>query len=469
MKLYILGTNTDNKGMQLEMLTTDMLKKQGYINISANVVFSGGSEVDAIAIQRQTLGTETIDTQIICECKAHNRPITINDWMKFIGKVYVEKLKNELTIGLFIALSGANGNVIGSYNDIKNRNCPFIKLMAGDDIIAFLTKEYSLAPASELESHIKKFTDKSISVINLAYYEKSIYWIIGFAEGGFTLLKKDANMLKDKELETILALLNENTEYIGYIDIEEENTAYIRRVTIDKITLSILMDSKGFLGFDEIFSIKEGLNTKNSDLAITKEELKFTLNNNDYVIRSDDKYSLKQIEIDDIIEFYRYLFTGVLPVRVLSRKMYTENINTKLLTKILEIQHNIKILNEEECLFFLKYSPSALSYAIYPDQDLIRYRSPDGTTISDNVDRGHTQWFMQKIADLFVSDYYNQRLHEIYFNDFKINSLKIEQTFIIAKDTDQTISINNNRSMLLAKLGDEYNNQIILVSELPKY
>lgn len=29
MKLYILGTNTDNKGMQLEMLTTDMLKNKG--------------------------------------------------------------------------------------------------------------------------------------------------------------------------------------------------------------------------------------------------------------------------------------------------------------------------------------------------------------------------------------------------------------------------------------------------------
>lgn len=468
MKLYILGTNTDNKGMQLEMLTTDMLNKQGYINISANVVSSGGSEVDAIAIQRQTIGTETIDTQIICECKAHNRPITINDWMKFIGKVHVEKMKNELTIGLFIALSGANGNVIGSYNDIKNRNCPFIKLMAGDDIIAFLTKEYSLAQASALESHIKKFTDKSISVINLAYYEKSIYWIIGFAVGGFTLLNKDANILKDKELKTILALLNENTEYIGYIDIEEENTAYNRRITIDKLTLSILMDSTRCLSLDEIFSINESLSSKNSDMAITKEEMEFTLNNNNYVIKSDNKYSLKHIEIEDLIEFYRYLFTGILPIRLLGRRMYTENINSTLLTKILEIQHNIKIPNEEECMFFLKYSPSALSYAIHPDQDLIRYRSSDGTTISDSVDRGHTEWFMQKIANLFVSDYYNQKLHEIYFNYFKINSLKIEQTFIITKDTDQTISINNNRSMLLAKLSGEYNNQIILVSELPK-
>ena len=229
------------------------------------------------------------------------------------------------------------------------------------------------------------------------------------------------------------------------------------------------MDSTGFLSLDEIFSINESLNSKNSDMAITKEEMEFTLNNNNYVIKSDNKYSLKHIEIEDLIEFYRYLFTGILPIRVLGRRMYTENINSTLLTKILEIQHNIKIQNEEECIFFLKYSPSALSYAIHPDQDLIRYRSSDGTTISDNVDRGHTQWFMQKIADLFVSDYYNQELHEIYFNDFKINSLKIEQTFIITKDTDQTISINNNRLMLLAKLGDEYNNQIILVSELPKY
>jgi hypothetical protein len=40
--------------------------------------------------------------------------------MKFIGKVYVEKLKNELTIGLFIALSGANYNTLKKLDHVLN-------------------------------------------------------------------------------------------------------------------------------------------------------------------------------------------------------------------------------------------------------------------------------------------------------------------------------------------------------------
>lgn len=37
-----------------------------------------------------------------------------------------------------IALSGANGNVVGSYNDIKDKG--FIQLIANDDLIVLLAK-----------------------------------------------------------------------------------------------------------------------------------------------------------------------------------------------------------------------------------------------------------------------------------------------------------------------------------------
>ena len=121
MKLYILGKNTDDKGSQLEDLTRDILASQGYENIVANTVYSGGSEIDVAASYKKQVGIKNMDFPVICECKAHDKAIVMTDWLKFIGKLYIEKLKNEHTIGLMIALSGANGNVVGSYNDIKDK------------------------------------------------------------------------------------------------------------------------------------------------------------------------------------------------------------------------------------------------------------------------------------------------------------------------------------------------------------
>ena len=39
-KLYIIGANNDDKGSQLEELTTSILKRQGYKNISTNAIYS---------------------------------------------------------------------------------------------------------------------------------------------------------------------------------------------------------------------------------------------------------------------------------------------------------------------------------------------------------------------------------------------------------------------------------------------
>lgn len=84
-KLYIVGANNDDKGTQLEELTTTILQKQGYTNISTNAINSGGSEIDAIAVHKNHLGVTEVEYPVICECKAHNKPINITDWLKFMA------------------------------------------------------------------------------------------------------------------------------------------------------------------------------------------------------------------------------------------------------------------------------------------------------------------------------------------------------------------------------------------------
>jgi hypothetical protein len=466
-KLYIVGANTDDKGAQLEELATAILQKQGYINISTNAIYSGGSEIDAIAIHKNRLGVTEVEYPVICECKAHNKPINMNDWLKFIGKIYIERFKNPQTIGLMIALSGANGNVIGSYNELKKHQ--FIHLIANDDLVALLMSEYKLSSPNDIETNISQYTNKCIAEIGLVYYSKCIYWIVNFIDGGFTLLNHNTEALNEKELDDLLQLLYSNTTFADYIDIKAEYAAIIRRASIAKLALSILMDEMEALSFQELLTKTQDILLDSKD-NINQDEFSAILAENRFIQNELNKYSLLPIDKIDFIEFYRYVFSNATPIRILSRQLYLRMINEQLLERICEIQCFIKIPNEKksECLFLLQYSPTALSYAIEEDKAITRYRSPKGNTVAPNVDKGHTEWFMHKITNSFIQDYHSQMLHELYLKEYEITSISINLGLEIAQEKRDKIVINDRKELLLGRLGEEYNNQIILMGKLPE-
>src|SRR5205809_1095107 len=112
MRLRVFGNNSDDKGSQLEQLTGRLLAKLGYNQIAMNIVGSGGSELDV----RAEYPLSPLHTggclHIVAECKAHDSPISLPDWLKFLGKIYSEMARRPNQVrGVLIALSGANGNV----------------------------------------------------------------------------------------------------------------------------------------------------------------------------------------------------------------------------------------------------------------------------------------------------------------------------------------------------------------------
>lgn len=182
-------------------------------------------------------------------------------------------------------------------------------------------------------------------------------------------------------------------------------------------------------------------------------------------------YSLISIENIDFIEFYRYIFTNTVPLYILSRNLYLRMIDEQLLERICKIQCCIKIPEEKkkDCVFLLQHSPSALSYAINEDEDITRYRSPNGNTLADNIDKGHTDWFLHKIINAFIQDYHNQTLHKLYLDDYEISSICINLALEIVKDKHDKKLINDRKELHLAHLsGEEYRNQVVLVAKLPE-
>ena len=92
MKIFVYGNTNDDKGAQLESLTASILKSMGYA-VNSNEIKSGGNELDVVATKKEPIGGEVC---LICECKAHNSLITMNDWLKFIGKLCLEQKKNHV-------------------------------------------------------------------------------------------------------------------------------------------------------------------------------------------------------------------------------------------------------------------------------------------------------------------------------------------------------------------------------------
>lgn len=466
MKLYILGKNSDDKGSQLEELTRDILDSQGYKNIVTNSVHSGGSEIDVIASRKNLTGMNNMDYPVICECKAHDKTIVMTDWLKFIGKLYIAKLKNKYTIGLMIALSGANGNVVGSYNDIKEDGS--IQLIANDDLIVLLSRIYSLPELSSIEKHISQFTNRAITEICLVYYNKLIYWIVGFAKGKYTIVKHNCQSITKEQTDLLLPLIHNNTSFTGYINIEDEYRALARQSILNTFVLSILMD-RPQITLDEVVS-KIQLTPNEENTTINLEDIQSAIEKNPFVYQSKNgTLSLLDKENIDFIGFYRFILKNAIHPRILSRKFYIENIDEDLLKKICSIQENISIPKEriDDCLFLLRHSLTALSYAIYPDPFIIRYRSSIGT-LFPNVDKGHTEHFFNSLITCFQEDFHRQELSELFFNDYKIISLNTNISLKIEQEDEPLRTITENKTVMLGKLGEEYNNRVILLSKLPE-
>ena len=75
---------------------------------------------------------------------------------------------------------------------------------------------------------------------------------------------------------------------------------------------------------------------------------------------------------------------------------------------------------------------------------------------------------MHKITNSFIQDFHNQMFHELYLNEYEITSICINLGLEIAKERRDKVIINDRKELLLGRLGEEYNNQVILMGKLPE-
>lgn len=455
MKLIILGKSKDDKGTQLEQLTSRILEFQGYSNIVNNVQVSGASELDVTASKIDRVGINDIVTPVICECKAHEKPISMTDWLKFIGKIHIARIKESRTIGLMLALSGANGAVVGSATSNFGDD-PSLQLIANDDIIKLLSKVYSLPEPNIIKEQLTHWPIPAITEIYPVYYNYHIWWLIGCEDGHFTICHSDSKPATTDDVSEILPLLPTATIYQAeaFVDIWNSIETGIQMRKTEKLIVTELL-KKSPLDITSLRHLYNGI----------EEQLFYASIRNSMFILFDEKNNyLKLCDFSTIskVELYRFLLDGGCPADVFSTEFYQNNIDGALLEQIWDIQGGFRLQDcyIEKCLLLLRLSPSALVYALQKDSFFHAVPAIAGNPEMMSLYYEH---FMGKLQESFLYDFKNPELSDFYFNTHKIDKVNIITTSSIGSKNKDNLEISVKHNYTLAKI-DQSDNVVLIVT-----
>lgn len=354
MRLRILEKNRDKKGTILEIIIKNILEGMGYTVVN-NEVGLGGNEIDVVAQNPSEPGLV-----IICECKAHEKPIDMNDWLKFLGKHSLEKPNYEKVVAIMVALSDANGNVKGNYRGLSCKD--EIKLLAGPELLQEIKDTYRMRGQDYVRKFLEGWSDKVILDFDVAFYGNSPYWVVYFTDNQFTVLDKNASFLKEPLLSEIATLIASTTTYSEeqLVNVQKERFLQLKKKTIETVAMWQLMG--GPLSYEVVAG---GVNEYADYLQVKSDEIELCFTESDFIVCSNGMLQYRDKDDIDIVAYYQHLLSLGIPTKYYN-DYYIENIDNELLDRILEIQGGIE-LNKDEyetVLFILKHSPSALRYAL---------------------------------------------------------------------------------------------------------
>lgn len=442
MGLIILGKNRDDKGTQLELLTKILLRHQGFINIATNVQVGGGSELDVTAVRKDKAGIEEISTPVLCECKAHQTQITLPDWLKFIGKLSIARRKNGRTIGLMLALSGANGNVIGSYNDDFSEDNT-VQLIANDDLLVLLQEIFHLSSTDEIRKSINSFPGLEADEVDLVYYKKKIYWLVSVGKNSFTLCDATGHLTAKKSVSEILPLLTSVTSFeeTGYIDIFE-NFELQRRLDLLKVKIINEVVNGRTVNKKKLELFAREIQTGSVELENLLKDSPFLT-----FVKVKNRKSLRLKRGIDICDFYRYVLMVDDIVELFVSEFYQSHINDKLLEEIWKVQSGFEVEEPDisKCLIVLKLSPSALRYALTPDRMLKSYSVGKSDKEMKSLLQSH---FMSQLIRCLRNDFNNPNLYKMFLT-LGVNSATVEMKMKVGNKDEQFLLESKQNFMLI--------------------
>lgn len=441
MKLYILGNTKTDKGEQLEKLTREILKSQGY-NVAEKPEKSlGGFDIDV----RASRGVE----KLICECKAHKNRINTTDFLKFVGKIYVDNLKDKYTKGLIVALSGVNGNVQGLFDSMKKLESNLIRLIQGDDLINWLVLSHNIASENIVRQNVTTITDKYIKSTGLAYYESNVFWVVFFSDTTFTVL---CNNAEDSARDEIIEYCKQEIERYTYVDLKKELYARNRKAILSRLIVEELISDS-----HSCCEITEAVSNILVDFAnITSDsEVENAISEISIIKKLDcSKYSLRLDSVSNWGIFYKTILeTHNFITPIFSNDKYLEHINEELFIYLLkDIGVFIKESNPEvfdNCIMAVRYSPLAFSYLLSEGVQYLINR-PMPIYLKDTAYKGSSQVITRNIMDYFLFNIRIPAYADLYYNIYQLKSVERNNSYEIVVG-ENVLSFEYKAKQMLGK------------------
>ena len=174
----------------------------------------------------------------------------------------------------------------------------------------------------------------------------------------------------------------------------------------------------------------------------TLEEI---IRKNPFIYEEDAKYA-------QLLDFYRFnLEYEFRPLNIMLTDFYQDSIDKEFLAEVCAYQSGITIPNEyqDDCLYILRRSPSALLYAVTKDTSIAQGRLKGLPTIP-GFDKTHADMFIRNLIISFMRDSENLDIIQALATRFKITGVKTEATLSVAEDgVEEILFLNYHWNMPL--------------------
>lgn len=167
--IRVLGKTKKEQGDSFEKLMKKALDSAGYEDFRMDS-HKTGREIDIIAKHKVT------GQPIICECKAHGKPIGSDDINKFYGVYDREYQLDNRFVGLLFSLSGFISTAIASYEEMTSGVRSRFLLLDADFVLSMLRKAKIITSVETIDYILKARAPYCYGERQLVCSDGEIYW-----------------------------------------------------------------------------------------------------------------------------------------------------------------------------------------------------------------------------------------------------------------------------------------------------
>lgn len=467
MLVHILGNTPQEKGSELEELVRFILKEKGYSDLVKRYISSGGHEIDIHGQLKIPMVGDSQSIDVICECKAHGQPINTTDWLKFLGKIYLEESNTgRQASGCFISLSGVNGNVWGSYKQLKENKRQNIELVTGESLERILIGMFGEPKVVNHRSIVEQQTSRKILSSSLAYRKGEVYWVFGLNGDVFSVLDRNGRTLKpDDEIITMLREVAPGE----YVDLQQEKERLDAQQNVESKIYTSLSKFDGGSTADELKDeLKSLFYEDGKELSFDVfESVMSAISTFCFVDSEDGRISLKLEESSEKIAFFKRVLGVGVSQKLLSSNFYQNLFDYSFLDEIERIQCGLDIGedNKEMCLKIIRLSPSALAVSINEIQLITQHRRSQQHAL-DQLEEHDRRLFLRLICESFMQDFENSLLTDFYYNHAGIEELDFNFDVKFKTKSGIHVEHQNRKRLGIGKMSDEYGGKLVRILTL---